>query len=152
MPPSPPPAGLPALAPLAPLATHWAALAVGAGGFVGAIARWALSSLAARLAPVAAFPVGTFAVNLLGCVAIGAVATHLMHRDPPAPEVIRLVAVTGLLGAFTTFSTFGLETLTLVRDRQLLIAAAYVAGSVLLGVLGVLIGRSLALALTLAPR
>ena len=53
--------------------------------------------------------------------------------------------VTGLLGAFTTFSTFGLETLTLLRDRQLVMACAYVGGSVLLGVLGVLAGRALVL-------
>ncbi len=122
-----------------------AALAVGTGGFVGAVARWAMSSVVQRFAPADGFPFGTFAVNLLGCVAIGALATHLVHRDPPAPQVVQLLLVTGLLGAFTTFSTFGLETLTLLRGRHLVMASAYVGGSVILGVLGVIIGRVLVL-------
>jgi CrcB protein len=131
--------------PVPPLSPLFAVLAVGSGGFVGAVARYGMSRAVQRFTPGGTFPTATFAVNLIGCVAIGALATHLLQRDPPAPEALRLVLLTGLLGAFTTFSTFGLETLTLMRDRHLGLALAYVGGSVVLGVLGVALGRALVL-------
>lgn len=84
-------------------------------------------------------------VNIVGCFALGALATHLVHRDPPSREVILLFAGTGLLGAFTTFSTFSVETLFLLRDRHFVVAAAYVGGSVLIGLAAAFAGRALVL-------
>ena len=120
-----------------------ALLAVGAGGFFGAAGRYGMSLMVRRMVGPAAFPWATFGVNLVGCVAIGALSSLLLERQPPPPEALRLLLITGLLGAFTTFSTFGLETLTLVRDRHVALATAYVTGSVVLGVAGVAIGRTL---------
>ncbi len=116
---------------------------MGTGGFVGAAGRYGMSLLIRRVVGLTAFPWATCVVNLLGCAAIGALASALVERQPPPPEAIRLLLVTGLLGAFTTFSTFGFETLNLVRDRHLGLAAAYVTGSVALGVAGVALGRAL---------
>ena len=117
--------------------------AVGAGGFFGAAGRYGMWLMVRRMVGPAAFPWATFGVNLVGCVAIGALSSLLLDRQPPPPEALRLLLITGLLGAFTTFSTFGLETLTLVRDRHVALATAYVTGSVVLGVAGVAIGRTL---------
>ena len=120
-----------------------ALLAVGTGGFFGAAGRYGMSLAVRRVVGPTAFPWATFGVNLLGCVAIGALSSMLLERQPPPPEALRLLLITGLLGAFTTFSTFGLETLPLLRDRHMGLATAYVTGSVALGVAGVAIGRAL---------
>ncbi len=114
-------------------------LAVGLGGFLGAIARYGASGLVQRWAGDG-FPAGTLAVNLIGCVLIGAMSA-VAEGAGGLSEQTRLVIVVGLLGSFTTFSTFGNETFELLRDGRIRVAAAYVAGSVLLGLGGVLLGR-----------
>lgn len=111
----------------------WNALLVGAGGFAGALLRYGLTGLVYRHLPHATFPFGTLAVNLLGCLAIGGLAGLLDSRGLLAPE-LRAFAFVGLLGGFTTFSTFGYETLLLAREGELLRAGAYVAAHVVLGV------------------
>ncbi len=119
---------------------------VGAGGFAGAVARYAVSGLAHRWLG-ATFPYGTLAVNVLGCLVIGLVAGVVEVRIllPPA---IRAFALLGFLGSFTTFSTFGYETVALWRTGQPWLAAANVASSLLLGlgavVGGMLLGRLIA--------
>ncbi|MBY0308243.1 MAG: CrcB family protein, partial [Phycisphaerales bacterium] len=88
----------------------------------------------------ALFPAGTFAVNLIGCAAIGLIAGWLGVGGPEAAEAAphalwRPLLVAGVLGGFTTFSAFGLETLLLVRAGLFLPAAIYVVGSVGVGLM-----------------
>jgi CrcB protein len=107
-------------------------LLVGAGGFVGAALRFGVSGGVQRLAGFSSFPYGTLAVNVLGCLAIGLLSGLAESRQVLTPEA-RLLILIGLLGSFTTFSTFGYETLTLLRDGVLLRAAANVALQIGLG-------------------
>jgi fluoride exporter len=108
-------------------------LLVGVGGGLGAIARFLLGGLVLSYAPNMRFPLGTFLVNVLGCLAAGlfaglAIRFHLFSKD------VGLFLFTGLLGGFTTFSAFGLETVMLLRRGETGIAAWYVGLSVLCGV------------------
>jgi CrcB protein len=113
-------------------------LIVGCGGFAGAVARFALSGWVQQWSG-ARFPAGTFVVNLVGCCALGAFMTAAQERLPLAPET-RLFVTLGFLGSFTTFSTFGYETLALLRAGDLGRAAVNVVGQVVLGVLAVALG------------
>ena len=92
----------------------------------------------------AAFPWGTLTVNIAGSFVIGLLATLADEAGDLGPGA-RAFLVTGVLGGFTTFSAFSLETLRLVEDRELARAALYVAGSVLLSLaaafLGIVVGR-----------
>ena len=106
-------------------------LLVGAGGSVGALLRHALAEALAR-------PWATLSANLLGCLAIGVLLGSRLS------DGWRAFLVVGVLGAFTTFSTFGHEAVTLWSDGQRAHAALYVAGSVLLGLSAVVLGRWLA--------
>jgi CrcB protein len=118
-------------------------LAVGLGGAGGAIARYFVGTWVQGLAG-AAFPWGTFTVNLTGSFALGLALGWLPYAAPaPAPELRALVAV-GFLGSFTTFSAFSFEALAMIRDGVWGPAAAYTLGSVALGVLGVAAGAALA--------
>ncbi len=82
---------------------------VGSGGFLGALARYGLSGLVQRQLPFASFPYGTLVVNLMGCALIGVLAGLAESRQMFGSEV-RTFAFIGVLGGFTTFSTFGYET------------------------------------------
>ena len=113
--------------------------AVGIGGFVGAVARYVLGGWLLHHTAQERFPWSTFAVNVAGCLAIGVLA-GLAERHSMFGPGLRLFLFTGLLGGFTTFSAFGLETLFLLRRGEPWVAAAYVAGSVLLGLAAVWIG------------
>ena len=92
-----------------------------------------------------AFPWGTFVVNVAGCFALG-LSVRLLHASVVAPETRAFLTV-GVLGAFTTFSTFSYEAATLLQDGKWVRAAAYVGGSVLLGLVAVLAGFWLAASL-----
>lgn len=91
------------------------ALLVGAGGFLGAIGRFGVSAWARRLP--AGFPLGTLAVNVVGSLALGFLATLLAARVL-GDERVRLAVAVGFLGAFTTFSTFSYETTRLWEDGR----------------------------------
>ncbi len=119
----------------------WELLSVGCGGFVGAVARWGLASWVQRLHG-GPFPLGTYAANVLGCLLIGVVFALVDARPEWSPH-LRLFLMVGLLGAFTTFSTFGHETLDLLRDGAWALALLNVVGSVVLGLLAVIAGRAL---------
>lgn len=108
------------------------AFLVGLGGFVGALCRYALSGAVHRGLPQTTFPVGTLVVNLAGCLLIGYLAGLADSRQLFAPE-FRLFAFIGVLGGFTTFSTFGYETVALARDAGYAQAAANVGLHVVLG-------------------
>lgn len=118
-------------------------LLVAVGGALGSVARWGLSSWAARLAPQGGIPWGTLGVNLAGSAAIGFVLTLAFERNA-VPLPMRLFLVAGLLGGFTTFSAFAWETLALARDGHTFTAAGYVVGSVVGGLLAAAGGAALA--------
>ncbi|HLL90961.1 MAG TPA: fluoride efflux transporter CrcB [Tepidisphaeraceae bacterium] len=104
-------------------------LLVGLGGAVGAVARWQLGELVLRHTPGWRFPLGTVAVNVVGCLAAGVLA-GLAARSGVFSADAKLFLFTGLLGGFTTFSAFGLETVALLRRGDHTAAAAYVMLSV----------------------
>ena len=120
-------------------------VAVGLGGAVGAIARYALGGFVHRLTP-ALFPYGTFVVNVVGCLCFGVIAGVAESRFAIAPTG-RAFLMIGVLGGFTTFSSFAYESLELARSGQLVPAAANVGGQVVLGLLalwaGLVLGRAL---------
>lgn len=112
-------------------------IAILAGGALGTLARYALSGLAYdRLGT--GFPWGTLLVNLVGCFAIGLLWAWADRA--PFPPLLASFTFIGFLGAFTTFSTFGLETMNLARDGETLKAFANVAVSNGLGLLAVFAG------------
>lgn len=114
------------------------------GGATGSVARILLGHWVNAGAAPPAFPRGTFVVNLAGCLAAGLLA-GLAERHPGwlGPE-LRMALFAGLLGGFTTFSAFGLETVQLLRRGEWLLAAGYAGGSVLLGLAAVWLGLRLA--------
>jgi CrcB protein len=119
------------------------AVVVGSGGFLGALARYGLSGLVQRQVTVATFPYGTLIVNLLGCLAIGVLAGLADSRQLFGPE-FRVFALIGLLGGFTTFSTFGYETFAMVRDAEYVRAATNVGVQVIGGLALVWLGYTIA--------
>jgi CrcB protein len=121
----------------------WAAIA--GGGALGAVARHAVSAAALR-AFGAGFPWGTLIVNAAGSFAMGLLVVWLAGKEPH-PAALRAFLAVGVLGAFTTFSTFSLEVVLLYRERALALAASYLGASILLSVGGLLAGLSLGRAL-----
>lgn len=117
-------------------------LLVGLGGFAGAIARYGLGGWVHRWAGVA-FPYGTLVVNVLGCVLIGGITGLAESRGVFGAET-RVFLLIGLLGGFTTFSSFGFETLQLLRDGQSGYALVNVLANVVLGLAAVWVGWALA--------
>ncbi len=115
-------------------------LVIGLGGFLGAIARYGVSGWVQARAG-GEFPAGTLAVNAVGCLLLGVLMALVETRQLLGPEVRTFVAI-GILGSFTTFSTFGYETLELVRVGTFRLAALNMAGNLALGLAAVWIGRS----------
>lgn len=115
---------------------------VGTGGFIGALARYGLGGLVHSRIPLSSFPFGTLTVNLLGCLLIGILAGLADSRQLFAPEY-RVFALIGVLGGFTTFSTFGYETFAMMRDAEFLRASANIGLHVLLGLGLVWLGYAL---------
>jgi len=116
---------------------------VGSGGFIGAVLRYGLSSFVQRNASFAAFPYGTLAVNLFGCLLIGVAAGVIDARQIASPELRSFVLI-GVLGGFTTFSAVGLETFVLLRDADYFRATGNIVIHIVLGLALVWIGYSLA--------
>ena len=116
-------------------------LLVAAGGAIGSAFRYSLSGIVYRMVG-SAFPWGTLAVNVLGCFFIGHL-WGLAERFPMRPGTSLLI-FTGILGAFTTFSTYGLESVNLLREGETARAIANVVASNLIGLVAVLLGFALA--------
>ena len=114
-------------------------LLVGLGGALGAIARYLLGVQATRTIGHG-WPYGTFAANVLGGLAMGLLAGWLAHRGGADQERWRLVLGVGVLGGFTTFSAFSLETALMIQRREVVGAAAYAAASVGLSVMALFAG------------
>ena len=115
---------------------------VGMGGFLGSIGRYLLSGAVYRIFQNSLFPSGTAVVNILGCFIIGISSGLVDQRQMLSPET-RLFLLIGLLGGFTTFSTFGYETMALMRDGQFLSAGANVLIQVIAGLAAVFFGYGL---------
>lgn len=114
-------------------------IAVAAGGAIGSLARHLINlEIARRLERQV--PYATFAVNVVGCLIIGALAGRLASGRLVMAPAMRTFVFVGLLGGFTTFSTFGLDTFTLAQGGQYEAAFWNVAGQVALGLAGVWLG------------
>lgn len=100
--------------------------AVGTGGFLGSLLRYWMSGAVYVLIPAPRLPWGTLAVNVLGCFAIGLLG-GLAETRGVLTATGRLFLLIGVLGGFTTFSTFGYETLALLREQAVARAAANIA-------------------------
>ncbi|MBL8674863.1 MAG: fluoride efflux transporter CrcB [Rhodospirillales bacterium] len=118
-----------------------AVLAVAVGGALGSVGRYLVVDAMARALGVA-FPWGTLVVNTLGGVAIGVLAAVFLAR--PEYGDWRPLLITGVLGGFTTFSAFSLDAFGLAQRGQWASAAAYVAASVALSLIGTAAGWRLA--------
>ena len=118
-------------------------LFVGAGGFLGAILRYLFGLWVQNLPSQPAFPYGTMMVNVLGCLIMGVLGGLVEGRNLFSPGV-RAFLIVGLLGGFTTFSTFGYQTMQLARDGELAAAFANVTLQVGLGLAAVWIGYGIA--------
>ncbi len=117
-------------------------LLVGAGGFLGSVARYYLTRLVTQGVHAARFPYGTLVVNVLGCLAIGVVAGLAEQRNLFSPST-RLFLMTGLLGGFTTFSAFAFETYFLGREHAWTAGLANVGLQVMLGLAAVWAGHQM---------
>lgn len=114
-------------------------LAVGLGGALGAVCRYLLGQVIPKLG--SGFPLGTFAVNIIGCFVIGLVVGIAGRHTDIDPRLI-LFLQTGICGGFTTFSTFSLESLTLIEEGRITIGILYIVLSVLLGLFALLAARN----------
>lgn len=119
---------------------------VGTGGFVGSVLRYLVSGYIQELSGSIDLPYGTFAVNIIGCFAIGFLSELVEMRGVLTAEV-RVLLITGALGGFTTFSTFGNETMALLRDGQTNLALLNIGASIVAGLAAVWLGYSLAYAI-----
>ena len=113
-------------------------LLVAIGGALGSVARYAFS-LSVQRASGTLFPIGTFAVNVVGCFVFGAIAGAAEQRVQLTPE-LRLFLLVGVLGGFTTFSSYAFESFALIRDGQFAWSAINVAGQVFAGLFGLWAG------------
>ena len=118
-------------------------LLVAVGGAIGSVARYKLSGWVLHHTLDWRFPAGTFSVNVLGCLLAGLLAGLAEKQDLLSPEA-RVLLLTGVLGGFTTFSAFGLETMHLLRRGEVLVAGANVVLSVIAGLLALWLGLALA--------
>ncbi|MDO5103836.1 MAG: fluoride efflux transporter CrcB [Lautropia sp.] len=111
-------------------------LMVALGGAIGAVSRHLLGAWLLPLSTQHRFPLGTLAINVLGCFFMGLLAA-ILQRHAPADQTLRPLLITGILGGFTTFSTFGIETFELIRRGESATALLYVGLSLLLGLVAV---------------
>lgn len=118
------------------------ALFVGIGGFIGAVLRYEVSGWVQQWTGSVRFPHGTLAVNLLGSLVIGLLLELVEGRGFFGPEA-RALLVIGLVGAFTTFSTFSSETFNLLRSGESVAAGLNLVLQVVLGLVAVWCGRAM---------
>ncbi len=119
------------------------AFLVGIGGFIGAILRYLLADIFQQTSRQTSFPIGILIVNLLGCFVMGLLLQLAESKNIISTEMNAILLV-GLLGGFTTFSTFSSDTFNLIKGQQLILAGLNLTLSVGLGILAVWLGRTLA--------
>jgi CrcB protein len=115
-------------------------LLIALGGAIGSVARYALAGAVHRFASPY-FPYGTFVVNITGCLVFGAIFALSEQRFVIGPPV-RAFLLIGVLGGFTTFSSFTFETFQLVRDGEMLLAAANAVGQLVVGLAAFWLGTA----------
>ena len=115
-------------------------LAVGLGGFIGSVLRYLIGLI--HIDESFAFPVRTFAVNIIGAFAIGIITALALKNAELSPRLVLFLKV-GICGGFTTFSTFALESARLFQDGRGAMAVFYMVSSAVLSVLAVLAAEAL---------
>lgn len=119
-------------------------LYVGAGGFVGTLCRYGLNEVIPL--PASGFPAAILFINLAGCLFLGWFLTTCL-RSKKISDEIRLLIGTGFTGAFTTFSTFTVDTLRILGNAQAVLAGLYVmasiVGGIMMTIIGVWLGRKM---------
>ena len=118
-------------------------LLVGLGGFLGALLRYSISGAVQGWFKSVSFPSGTLFVNLVGCLLIGVLSQLAEARGMISSEARSFIFV-GLLGAFTTFSTFGDDTVNLFKKGEELLSLLNIGTHLVLGISAVWLGRFLA--------
>lgn len=107
-------------------------LFAGLGGFIGSAGRYLIGGWVHGLMPMTSFPIGTLVVNVSGCLAIGLLGGLIEVRQLFGPD-LRVFLLIGILGGFTTFSSFAYETLALTRDAEFARALLNIAAQMILG-------------------
>lgn len=105
-------------------------LLIGSGSFIGGVLRYLLSQFI-QIKADSSFPIGTLGVNIIGCFFIGLIVGYIDKENLGVEW--RYLLITGLLGGFTTFSAFSMESIHLLRDGQIGYALSYIALSIVLG-------------------
>lgn len=122
-------------------------LSVAFGGAVGALGRYWISGWVGRINPYPLFPLGTFVVNIAGAFVLGAFLGYSLSSRMLISPALRSFVSIGLLGAFTTFSTFTFESVEAIRSGDFRFALINIFGSLLLGLaavwMGLLLGENL---------
>lgn len=113
-------------------------LLVGIGGFIGAVLRFYLSGWIQDKSGI--FPTGTLAVNFLGCLFLGFIMFTSDAKEIFNHEAMLFLTI-GILGAFTTMSTFSHESIKLIEGKEYILSALYIAGTVVLSLSGILLGK-----------
>lgn len=111
---------------------------IGLGGALGAVFRFVLGNTLTKVLG-GNWPYGTFVINLVGCFFMGALMTIIVERGL-LPPIWRMFLCVGLLGGFTTFSSFGFEGFTLLTEGRLLESLYYIGGSLACGLVAVTVG------------
>ena len=113
---------------------------VGMGGFMGAVLRYLVSGYVQNITQSIAFPYGTLVVNISGCFLIG-MLYHLVESQTGITADMRLLLMVGLVGSFTTYSTFSSETMNLLQDQRLFPALTNIGAHLIFGLFAVMLGR-----------
>jgi CrcB protein len=116
-------------------------LLIGAGGFFGAAGRYLIGLLILNLVPTA-FPLGTLVINFAGACLIGAI-TQAVFSNSSVNYYFMCFLTVGVLGGFTTFSTFSLDTVNLLEGGKLNLALLNIFASIVLCLLGVVLGKAI---------
>lgn len=116
-------------------------VSVGVAGVIGALLRYFAGISVHMWVIVGVFPLETLLVNVVGCFALGWLA-EFVEQKPSMPDWFRIGLGTGLIGSFTTFSTFSLEMVELVQGRHWILAIIYIGSSLIGGLMSVQLGRA----------
>ncbi|WP_369678636.1 fluoride efflux transporter CrcB [Chryseobacterium sp. ERMR1:04] len=109
------------------------------GGGLGSMLRYLISNYTQKLWNVNSFPMGTFLVNITGCLLIGFLTSYFMKND----NSLKFLLITGLCGGYTTFSTFSVENFSLWQNQQYGVLSLYVLLSLILGFGAVILGMKI---------